>query len=694
MSLFPKNTDNWMIWKRRSKSRTPVEPTFSILPGQSRGFRYFLTALLCISIGSACIENGLHPLLLLLLPVVVAALARSDYSRPYVWPERVTLILFAIYVTLFSAGVFLIHGRLTLPKFMVYFTFGILMVRVLLPLTDRNISQVIALSVGLILVNCILTNHLVFGLILPVYFFVLMGTLLLFHLARNKTLTGELIELPYGKKFSGTWYGKLTVYTLWVIAFTAIMFVFVPRPFFVIPGLRSAMAHAGGLAELEKRISYRDMASMAGRNRIAFKVKVYQGAPAANPYWRGRVLDRFDGRAWSSSTRLRGMGRIVRADPTKTFDYQFIPYRLQSKIVYVSGLPVQALGRRDKPLYISSAGEVIVDSPFLFADSYYMATVDRPIPASFRREPAYLDKTGITPRIEKLATDWTSRYSSTSDKVAALTRRLRSDYRYRLVAPTPPEGVHPLEFFLFESKTGNCEQFAGALCLMLRAVGIPSRVVEGFAGMEATDRADEFIVRFARAHAWVEALVNPKYWSPLDATPPVSATAGSRLWRFLLDLYDDLEYQWIKQVVYFDRADQATMMRAIGRMLKGDFSLPRSVASKLVPVMKPLIAVVGALLAVLIVYFTLRSRRKDWSAIYVKTMKQLVGTGILTRVHPWHEENTAEIIKRSPRSRDAAVTFMTTYLRGRFGTRQNVSTEELEQAGRNLIHSVQGRTGA
>ncbi|MFH1117342.1 MAG: transglutaminaseTgpA domain-containing protein [Pseudomonadota bacterium] len=693
MSFSPETLYKWIRARRDRKSVPPKAAQVSILPGRHRGFRYFLLALLAISVSAACIENGLHPLVLLLLPVVMSALLRSDYGRPYIWPERTTLAVFVAYVVLFCAGVILLHGRLTLPKFMVYFTFGIVMVRVLSPLTDRNISQLIALSPGLILINCILTNHIVFGLVLPVYFFVLMGTLLLFHLARNAPPSGESIELPRAERFTGTWYGRLTVYTLWMLAFTAVIFVFVPRPFFVIPGLRTAMAHAGGLAELEKRITYRDMTGMAGRNRIAFKVKIVQGKLPDAPYWRGRVLEKYEDGTWTSSEQLRGMGRIVRADPDSTLDFRFVPYRLQSKIVYVSGLPVEALGRRDQPLYITSAAEVIVDSPFLFADSYFVSTVDRPIPSSFRRNPSYLDRTGVTPRVEKLALDWTGRHSSPRDKASAVIRRLRSGFRYALAPPVAPEGTHPLEFFLFESKTGNCEQFSGALCLMLRAVGIPSRVVEGFSGVEPTDVPDEYIVRFARAHAWVEALVNDKYWTSLDAVPAVGEGAHSRVWRFLVDVYDALEYQWIKQVVYFDRSDQANAMRALRKLMSGDLSPLKRLTAKIGPAAVPTLVAAGLLLAGLLARYALRQRKKDWSAVYVKTMKQLVSAGILTTVHPWHERNTAEIMERCPGSSEAVLRFMTTYLKGRFGFGKDVSQDDLERAGRDLLHSIRGGSG-
>jgi hypothetical protein len=74
-------------------------------------------------------------------------------------------------------------------------------------------------------------------------------------------------------------------------------------------------------------------------------------------------------------------------------------------------------------------------------------------------------------------------------------------------------------------------------------------------------------------------------------------------------------------------------------------------------------------------------------------MKQLVGEGILTSVHPWHERNTAEIMQRAPGSREAVRRFMTTYLKGRFDPRTDVSTGDLEKARQDLLHAVQGRSG-
>jgi hypothetical protein len=659
---------------------------------RSRGygaFRFFLAALVAISAGATCIENGLHPLMLLFLPLMGAAIARTDYRRPYLWDENIILALLIVYMAVFTAGLFIAQGKVALPVFMVYFTFGILFVRLMLPLTDRSLSQVIALTVGLILINSILTNHIAFGMVLPVYLFVIMGTLLLFHLARAGMAAEDEAELPADNSFSRVWLGRLALCTIGVLALTAILFVLVPRPFLAIPGLTAAMAQTGGLARMEQRITYKDMAGMAGRNRIAFKVLVESGDLPDTPYWRGQALDRFDGREWSPSSRPRGMGRLIKYSPSETLDLRIIPFRLQSNIVYVTGLPVVATGRMDRPLMLTDSGGVVVDSPFLFADSYAVQTVNRPVPVS-RSHPPSVDTTGITPRMRRLAQRWTANLATPRDRAGALASRLRSQYTYRLQPPPPPEGANSIEYFLFKSRTGNCEQFAGALCLLLRAVQIPARVVEGFAGVEKTDSPGELLVRFSRAHAWVEAHLGGDVWTELDASPAIGADIPqNRAWRWLVDFYDNLEHQWVKQVIYFDRSDQAEVLRALKRVLTGQLGLPDSPLGAHTGAYLKAASIGAGVLVIGAVALTLvRRRRADLPHLYLATMRKLARTGVLNAVHPWHEHNRDEIIRKAPEARDAVTRFMETYLKGRFGAGDMESIHALKIARRVLLRSV------
>lgn len=665
-----------------------VSYTYSIGTNESRAFRCCLAALVGLSLALASIENGLHPLTLLLIPLIVAALVFRDYSKPFLWSERITAVFFAVYAVILAVLSLSHTGSLFLPATIAYFTLGVLMVRVLSRLPDRNIAQLIFLSVGLILINCILTNHLVFGLLMPVYFFVLMATLLLFHLARSTTSLGTGVTLPEGTRFSERWYGRLLAYSLVVIVFTVVMFVFVPRPFLVIPGLSGGVGQGSGLGRLQQYITYKDMTGMVGRTRIAFKVSVYSGSLPEPPYWRGRVLDKFDGTKWSAANKMRGMGVIIHADPSELVGYEIFPYRLQSKHLYVCGVPREAIGYMKKSLFISSNGEVVIDSPFLFSDSYEVGAAKRNLPVSRRPEPQNLDKTGITPRIEQLARQWTDRLTTPAQKAKALESRLRRTYRYELETPPPPEGANPIEYFLFDHKAGNCEYFAGALCLMLRAIDLPARVVEGFVGVEDTEIKNEFIVRFSMAHAWVETVTDGTGWTRLDATPGRNELA-SRLWRKVTDLYDALEYRWIKKVVYFDRVDQAMILANLRRLLDGEVSLQEVLSSSFWLFMIGLaVALVILVAAVFVTREPIKVRKHDLSDIYLKTMRGFVKRGILDEVHPWHETNVARIVEKHPSYRDPLLGFMDTYLAARFAVSSTASRRELERARRELLRSL------
>ncbi|MDR0293921.1 MAG: transglutaminase-like domain-containing protein [Oscillospiraceae bacterium] len=101
-------------------------------------------------------------------------------------------------------------------------------------------------------------------------------------------------------------------------------------------------------------------------------------------------------------------------------------------------------------------------------------------------------------------------------KAAALERYLRScayDAGY-----SPPPGHEDIEYFLFKSKRGACGQFATAMTLMARAVGLHARYVEGFLASE-TDGNGRYVVRDSSAHAFTQVLIAPYGWVTFDATP-------------------------------------------------------------------------------------------------------------------------------------------------------------------------------
>ncbi|HUT79284.1 MAG TPA: DUF3488 and transglutaminase-like domain-containing protein, partial [Polyangia bacterium] len=182
-------------------------------------------------------------------------------------------------------------------------------------------------------------------------------------------------------------------------------------------------------------------------------------------------------------------------------------------------------------------------------------------------------------RLEALARELAGD-GSPEQRVVNLEQRLRTGWRY--ADGLDPgrgagEGQTPLDRFLFSRGTGNCEHFATALTLMLRAVGIPSRMVTGFAAAEWNPIGGYYAVRLSSAHAWTEARLGER-WVTLDATPAREGGAAAEEPSTLALLLDTVQMRWHKHVIGFDASSQIEIAQGLQRLLPGPggaIGLPR-----------------------------------------------------------------------------------------------------------------------
>jgi hypothetical protein len=122
-------------------------------------------------------------------------------------------------------------------------------------------------------------------------------------------------------------------------------------------------------------------------------------------------------------------------------------------------------------------------------------------------------------QVAHLAERLTAGERNAYDAAVAIESHLRTGYAYN---EQPPQHRLPLRAFLFQDGFGYCQQFSGAMALMLRMVGIPARVVAGFAPGTPLTGGGGFVVTDLDAHAWVEVYFNGIGWIPFDPTPPVA----------------------------------------------------------------------------------------------------------------------------------------------------------------------------
>ncbi len=149
------------------------------------------------------------------------------------------------------------------------------------------------------------------------------------------------------------------------------------------------------------------------------------------------------------------------------------------------------------------------------------------------------------PAVRRLARDIAGNHNSYYDKMKALETYLRTNYYYNTEVPSIPSNYDFSEYFLFESREGYCTYFSTALAVMGRSIGVPTRLVTGFA--VPYSRSDTVIQELSglNAHAWVEAYIPGVGWIPFEATP------GFRMYTSRIE-FGETDYDYLQGLEALD----------------------------------------------------------------------------------------------------------------------------------------------
>lgn len=152
-----------------------------------------------------------------------------------------------------------------------------------------------------------------------------------------------------------------------------------------------------------------------------------------------------------------------------------------------------------------------------------------------------------------------------------LAGHLSRRFTYDLTNPPIEKGKDPILAFLYNQKQGHCELFAAGMAAMCRSIGIPARVVNGFMAAEYNAIGDYYVIRQNNAHAWCEVYCGDDGWVAFDPTPSSEAAAehrASRDWTTgARELYEHLQYLWLRSVVTYDRDTRDDVINNINRSI-------------------------------------------------------------------------------------------------------------------------------
>ena len=253
-------------------------------------------------------------------------------------------------------------------------------------------------------------------------------------------------------------------------------------------------------------------------------------------YWRSLSLDTFNGRLWTSSDENAENGIDIRAGTlkgaTEVENSSLIRQRFRFDRLNQQWLPAAfdpvAISIRGKEVRYDPASSALVSLDGTEPGFTYDVTsrVVSPPPDALDDVPLESNVTaarytGLPPdtpaEIYAIARKLTSRYPTMYRKVLAIQAYLRTfEYNERAA---PGHGLNDVLYFLTRSKSGYCEQFAGTMAVLLRALGIPARVAVGFTPGIFDAQAGAFRVTTKNFHSWVEVLFPRFGWLPFEPTP-------------------------------------------------------------------------------------------------------------------------------------------------------------------------------
>jgi transglutaminase-like putative cysteine protease len=388
------------------------------------------------------------------------------------------------------------------------------------------------------------------------------------------------IHQPHSK-FSGN-LGLSATLMLKALPLTLILFVVFPRIHGSLWGMRSPATARSGFSD---RLTPGSVTHLVRNNDIAFRVEFDGRIPEPDRlYWRGLVFWFFDGQSWQHSrnslyfyTPLKGENSVAYTITLEPHNQLWLfaldlPYKFGSEALFLSD-------------HTLSSHWIVRQRIQYRVESYLTYNTGQ-----LRKwESAALQiPWGTNPQAVALARKWRAESSSVAGVVKAALRYFQSnDFKYSL--NPPPLGDGFVDDFLFKTRKGYCEHYASAFAFLMRAAGVPARIVAGYLGGELNPYGKYLIVRQSDAHVWVEVWLPGKGWVRIDPTlsvaparveqgaaaalPPeerstLKVFTGSgplaKYWPKLALGWDAINNQWYKWVLGYSNNTQKTLFNKIG----------------------------------------------------------------------------------------------------------------------------------
>jgi hypothetical protein len=406
--------------------------------------------------------------------------------------------------------------------------------------------------------------------------------LLLHHLTTEKSKSPGSSPSGWSSGLNWPFFMSTNTIAISALGFSLLLFIFIPRVglgFFHRP--HSSLIRTSGFSN---EVDLGEIGSVKRDPTVIMRVQPSRPLPEVEGiYWQGMVYDFYDGRTWRNSF---GNGRTVlsegngvfnlayRQNPERAITQEIILEPLDTAVLFgaphaiqvggdFSTIRVNAMNSISLPMVPATRIDYTLTSmlPFLTRSDAEVQS----IPSARPSLRPYLQMPEGSDRIGQLAQDIlraTPSADTVLQKIMTIEKYLQTNYRYTLDVPPTSSGM-PIEDFLFRQKVGFCEHYATAMTLLLRSIGIPTRLVTGFLPGEWNEFGKYYTVRQSNAHAWVEVWFERSGWIPFDPTPPAPPEYSNSFFGLVGRSMDSLEWWWNRYVIYFSLHDQISLANEV-----------------------------------------------------------------------------------------------------------------------------------
>ena len=532
--------------------------------------------------------------------------------------------------------------------------------------TARDATLVLYLACFIIITNFFYSQSITTALIMLASLLLILSTWLHLH-------TGTLGLRPRLKIAS--------LILLQAIPLTLLLFILFPRVQGPLWGMPQDAYSSSGLSD---SMSPGTLSKLSLSQAVAFRVSFEGTAPSREQmYWRGPILWDYDGVTWTAGISIRSkvpaLGQT--GDP---LDYTVTLEPHNKRWLFALEMPTKL----SIPSVITDDLQVLSKTPVIARVRYnvhsqitYRLNVEE---TPYQLQRALKLPPALNPRTLKLAADW--RASLPNDVAiirAAISLFNREGFEYTLEPPLL--GRNGIDDFLFETRKGFCEHYASSFVYLMRAAGIPARVVTGYQGGESNLLGGYSIIRQSDAHAWTEVWIKDRGWQRIDPTAAISPerirsglsasmpdspslpfmarTQSPWLLKMRFNL-DMLNYRWNQWVLGYDTEQQFAFLTRLGME---DISWQKMALNLMLGVV-----LLVALFALLILRRLYKHSADRAQNLYLRFCRKLERAGAVRLPHEGPQDFASRAAARFPQQADAILRINALYLSLRYENKADI----------------------